>query len=214
MGGYGSTRWNYHNRKHTTGEAYTFDLAAVSIRERMEADTSAGYLYSWTSDGKPSGSMGVHYFPEHMAIVFKMQVSRGDKSKDILQKVKLSTTELHFGGVRYWMQCPGCGKRTRTLHMPPAIPLVTNPFRCRSCWRLTYSSSQDSRKPSGKLYQLYDVFEKMDAIYSKLRRCKHGSKNYRRLCRKLDTLQGQYDSLIELSEQRNAIFRVKYRNLL
>lgn len=214
MGGYGSTRWNHHYRQHTTNESFSFDLAKVNIKARMQADERTAYLYQWTSRGKPSGSMAVLYHPDTLEIVFKFQTSKGDETRDILQRVTLETMPLHFGGVRYWMRCPNCQKRVRTLHSPSTGKLNDNPFRCRTCWNLSYYSCQESRHLSGKLYELWDTVEKIDKLNEKLRSCHYGSKNYHKYHAKLDKLQSQFDSLAELSEQKSAQFRVKYSKLI
>ncbi|MDI6614102.1 hypothetical protein QMA64_05850 [Leuconostoc suionicum] len=47
-------------------------------------------------------------------------------------KVKLTTTSPNYGGVRYWLVCPVCGKRKVTLYDVKSV------MACRSCAKLYY----------------------------------------------------------------------------
>lgn len=51
------------------------------------------------------------------------------------QVVYLHSTALHFGGVRWWFRCPGCGRRCAKLYHDPG-----SLFLCRICQDLTYDS--------------------------------------------------------------------------
>ncbi len=50
------------------------------------------------------------------------------------QGIKLTTTPCHFGGIRYWLICPQCGKRAGTLYKKPLGHLLF----CRECHNLSY----------------------------------------------------------------------------
>ncbi|MCX6760451.1 MAG: hypothetical protein NTW46_03875 [Candidatus Nealsonbacteria bacterium] len=54
---------------------------------------------------------------------------------EIMDKsIKLATSNLHFGGVRYWFECPLCGKKVGTLFIHPLSQRVG----CRCCLKLEY----------------------------------------------------------------------------
>jgi hypothetical protein len=57
--------------------------------------------------------------------------------------VDLTTTDLPWGGKRFWFQCPiiGCRNRVAKLYLPPNSVY----FGCRNCHNLTYRSSQEQR---------------------------------------------------------------------
>jgi hypothetical protein len=63
-------------------------------------------------------------------------------------KVRLETTQPHFGGRRWWFLCPlyrknmPCERRVRKLYRPPLLRY----FGCRSCLDLTYRSVQEHDK--------------------------------------------------------------------
>ena len=50
------------------------------------------------------------------------------------QVIKLTTSSCHFGGHRYWLVCPNCGKRVGTLYQKPTNDLLL----CRKCHNLSY----------------------------------------------------------------------------
>ena len=41
------------------------------------------------------------------------------ESHSIEQEIRLTTTRLRFGGVRWWFICPHSGARVGRLHLPP-----------------------------------------------------------------------------------------------
>lgn len=40
----------------------------------------------------------------------------GDERRPIEQRIRLTTTRPHFGGIRWWMACPATGRRVAKLH--------------------------------------------------------------------------------------------------
>ena len=57
----------------------------------------------------------------------------------VRQRVAIVETACHFGGVRSWFGCPGCGERAVRLFFRGTR------FACRKCSRLVYSSSYRPR---------------------------------------------------------------------
>jgi len=67
------------------------------------------------------------------------------------QGIYLLATEPNYGGIRWWFECPDCGKKAIKLY------LAKEPsFKCRTCCDLTYNSCQSSRKSFdfGKLFTM------------------------------------------------------------
>jgi hypothetical protein len=50
--------------------------------------------------------------------------------------IKLTTTDVHFGGRRSWFLCPSCGRRARILYSDELV----GPFLCRLCHSLAYQT--------------------------------------------------------------------------
>jgi hypothetical protein len=66
-------------------------------------------------------------------------------------RIRLVTTRPRFGGLRWWFICPllvydrPCGRRVGKLYLPPGGRY----YGCRHCYRLTYTSCQESHKYHG-----------------------------------------------------------------
>jgi hypothetical protein len=73
-------------------------------------------------------------------------------------KLRLTTTQPRFGGLRWWFVCPlvannrPCERRVGKLHLPPR----SSYFGCRHCYELTYTSSQESHKDD-RMYRLLSL---------------------------------------------------------
>lgn len=52
-------------------------------------------------------------------------------------EIRLTPTRPHFGGVRWWFRCPGCGRRCGKLY----VPRVGDGPGCRRCHGLAYRQS-------------------------------------------------------------------------
>lgn len=54
------------------------------------------------------------------------------------QHIPLTSTTCHYGGSRYWFQCPRCKKRVAILYS------FNGPFSCRTCLRVAYYSQSET----------------------------------------------------------------------
>lgn len=71
------------------------------------------------------------------------------------QKVRITKAPCHFGGVRYYMHCPGCRRRRYKLR------LGGSGFYCRQCYRLPYYS-QECGYLDGLMRQLHKIEAKLE----------------------------------------------------
>ena len=76
-------------------------------------------------------------------------------------RINLVKTPCHFGGNRWWFQCPECWRKVSTLMMNHG-----HTFACRTCLRLTYDSRQ--RAYHGRYAPLFRALE-LERKYKKLR---------------------------------------------
>ena len=60
------------------------------------------------------------------------------------QRIGLTDTNPHFGGIRWWLVCPRCGRRAGKLY----ATVGDRNFACRVCRRLVYKSQYWKRRPS------------------------------------------------------------------
>lgn len=55
--------------------------------------------------------------------------------RDTRQSIYLYSTTPHFGGSRWWFNCPGCERRCRILYKPAGRAV----YECRICHHLRYA---------------------------------------------------------------------------
>ena len=80
-------------------------------------------------------------------------------------KVRLSESYPHYGGKRYWLECPldHCKTyRSGKLYLPP----FQDYFGCRKCFGLQYESSRKSGSWGSKFDKLLDRLEYDDELTS------------------------------------------------
>lgn len=134
MGGIGSTRWNYQ-----------------PTRTRVESCLTIG-----TPRGRVQDVQGSWYW-QRSRWLFHYRLTLADRllhlsfnhGLQVKQSIKLDSTPLNFGGVRWWFICPNCSRRVAHLHLPSRAFY----FRCRHCYNLTYESAQTSRSWSAAFFR-------------------------------------------------------------
>ena len=171
MGGFGSTRWNFHSKKLTADDCRNLSIFHLK-RENLlipGQKSSGSWIWRNRSTGEKLSSIGyeldlrgetpflrLHYVHTSGWTEEKIKVD---------YEILLVTTNCHFGGQRYWFICPMtvngryCGRRVGKLYLAPGNPY----FACRHCHDLTYRSSQESDKVVNTLKKM-DTLELLQAI--------------------------------------------------
>jgi hypothetical protein len=57
-------------------------------------------------------------------------------SNGVTSSIGLITTCPNYGGIRYWLICPHCGRRVRKLYAGSEIGAIV----CRTCYGLVYET--------------------------------------------------------------------------
>ena len=70
----------------------------------------------------------------------------------------LTTTTPRFGGLRYWLLCPRCGRRVGKLYL-------VDRWACRRCHNLSYQSQRLSKNPLLRGLQRLDRLDALAARY-------------------------------------------------
>ena len=96
--------------------------------------------------------------PEGGTLELRFKVSRHKTgtTNDYVQRIRLSHTQPHFGGKRWWMHCPHTGERVRKLYVPHGGDI----FASRRAWRLAYRSQRQSERDN--------VFERLFRLQRRL----------------------------------------------
>jgi len=95
-------------------------------------------------------NIGLAYTGDTLELLYSMD---GEPNN---QTVRITKAPCHFGGVRYYMHCPGCRKRRYKLH------LANSGFYCRECYRLPYYSQQCGYL-DGLIHQKHKVEAKLES---------------------------------------------------
>jgi len=185
MGGYYSGRWHWYTRKTTVEECHKIsvsDFATETLARRFEAG-----LPVWYGESGPSRTAALI-----ARSVIKAAVERAGRTYNPAppdtwqtgQAFAITRTACTYGGWRYWLLCPDCGRRCGKLYKPRAG--YRDEYLCRDCHDLVYSSAQDARKYPVSFRQFahnVDRIVRAELVLQKLEKCRPASKNYWRLVR-------------------------------
>jgi hypothetical protein len=151
MGGSGSGRWKYHNKKLTTEECWALEVADLP-QDTVDGGTLSGVLWALRLDGERSVlcvRWALQLRGESPVLTLSYRPCRRAERRELTDRVTLLATKPHFGGTRSWFACPfsskdrePCERRVGKLYLPPGELR----FGCRQCHTLTYKSSQESHR--------------------------------------------------------------------
>ncbi|MCB0102194.1 MAG: hypothetical protein KDD74_09140 [Anaerolineales bacterium] len=141
MGGYGSTRWNWHDKRLAAEDCRRLPLPV------LKNDIQAGRVgkITWSQNGEVVSRIGYQVnglddSPSSLRLTYTITRTNGEK-RDVDYPIHLTTTPLPWGGSRHWFVCPGagCGRRVSVLYLAPGGIY----FLCRHCYNLSYRSRQE-----------------------------------------------------------------------
>jgi len=135
MGGMGSGRWYRWDTKTTCEQVNRVDIRYLRKQGFLEPFT-AGSL-SWNCGGEPTGSIRYQVYENNLVLIYRIR-EYGDEWQDVNETVWFDRTPCNYGGERKWFLCPNCRKRVAVLYGHSVR------FLCRHCYRLPYSSQQES----------------------------------------------------------------------
>lgn len=197
MGGYGSTRWNYHRTKTTAGSCYQITVKNLKLSE-VAGYTKAKGILSW-NDGN---SLGVYYHADSLLLLYAYTSAQGER-KEISERVTISKAPLHLGGFQWFIHCPACQRRSRTLYRPS----YATRYLCRDCHKLSYLSCQQShqwdRGSFGTLGAMQETSQRIDKLRARLRRKRPGSIAHNRIWKRLSELYRVFQQQTAAAELRH-----------
>lgn len=141
MGGYGSTRWNWHNKRTAVEDCRKLPFRMFKRYLRP----GWGGQVTWSREGEVISTIGFVVMGNAenlLRIRLKYAVTKSSGKKNECEyDISLTTTPLPWGGLRYWYLCPNvrCGLRVNVLYLAPGGDY----FACRHCQRLSYRSRQE-----------------------------------------------------------------------
>lgn len=156
MGGYGSTRWDWHTPKKTVEQCLMLPIAEIKPQMLRPGRYEGGRL-EWTNKHTGKRIAGVRLCLRLDADGGQVEISYTASSgaqdkRAITDVIRLSTSSLANGGRRWYGHCPRCDRRVLKLYKPPA----SAHFRCRQCHDLAYQSQQQHDKTAARLLRMFD----------------------------------------------------------
>jgi len=96
-------------------------------------------VLTWNRNGRRWGRVAILVMDRLESIRLYYSLAQPDKpAAEFEYLVRLQTTPLPWGGVRYWFTCPDCGRRVACLYLPELESI----FKCWRCHNLTWASNQ------------------------------------------------------------------------
>jgi hypothetical protein len=153
MGGWNSGR---SGGRPTADLSLRVDIAWMIRTGRAKLGSFLSGSLSW-SYGKDNPAGSVSYKADmvdcyNSKLILNYTRGSGDDKESVEQIVRLTFTEPHYGGKRWWMVCPFRGIRVGKLYLPGG----GDRFASRKAWRLGYKSQRIAHRdrPFEKLFRL------------------------------------------------------------
>ncbi len=145
MGGYGSGRRGW---RIVTEACRVIDINYLRRKNILLDGCNRLGSLRWTYASGSESSISVSVYTAKDEPYIKLHYKFNDSAQSFDYNIKLTTTEQHFGGRRWWFICPlttnsrRCGQRVSKLYLPPGGLY----FGCRHCYNLTYTSCNESHR--------------------------------------------------------------------
>lgn len=136
MGGLGSGRWGGSSNKTTIEQVKRIDIRY--LRKMGVLGSHSNGSLSWSINEKPNGQVDFVCYPTQIQLSYNFRRSPSKTWESVEQTIQLVETGCHYGGTRYWFQCPGCMRRVVILCGHDKY------FLCRHCYQLSYTSQQQT----------------------------------------------------------------------
>ena len=140
------------DKKITVEDSLRLDLLPLVWLRAVQAGTRRQGTICWPAGVRREQTATIGYVIDMRGTPW-IQLSYGyqtseeatpaEQIEQVQYQVRLVTTPQHYGGCKWWFQCPlvwpdgtACAKRVRQLYLPPGGKY----FGCRYCHALTYAS--------------------------------------------------------------------------
>jgi hypothetical protein len=149
MGSSSSTRWHGHIRHRTELDACAIGTAHIKPMLREWLETSGSYE-ARSSRRILLGATIVagRVTRDEFAALTRTLTIDYDMRPAWKDRIRLTPVPGRFGGLVWFLCCPTCDRRVRTLYVPlgPVLPELSQPARCRACCGLRYHSQRYGRE--------------------------------------------------------------------
>jgi hypothetical protein len=117
-------------------------LSAYYMQRNKILEPGSSGILSWTQGDETLASVSYKVGEYGTLLTLNYTRTRDGKQVDLQTQARIMRGPANFGGSRYYFGCPLCGRRYSKLYLPYGV----DRFGCRKCYRLTYTSCNESRK--------------------------------------------------------------------
>lgn len=151
MGGQGSSRWASHDAKTTVEECWLVDVRKLKDALSDLTDPTRGHLWAVKISTERLRKVRFEVDPSGAGdggplVALSYILGKGVRAREFKLPVDITSTEINFGGKRWWFACPlvtedgsVCNRRVAKLWLPEGQRY----FGCSECYDLTHRSSLD-----------------------------------------------------------------------
>jgi hypothetical protein len=189
----------FHTAALTVEQSLKLDSSSLIGKQRkitsdmLTGNAAAGGSVSWSFGNGRKASIGFQLATNGGApALYLMYTVNGAQQA---QRVTLDAVPCHYGGNRYYFECPQCRRRARCLYLPPG----SNRFGCRQCKRLTYASCQQY---TPRRFAIFNTLSRIELLETQIDACKRWRKRAPHLWK-------QYMRLHQQLERETALFTGK-----
>jgi hypothetical protein len=134
-------------RQALGGRATCESCTSIDVRDwhrKGRLHSGQQFSWSWTCRGESAGSISVRVESAAVVLSYRSCSSGSREWKTIEQRLPISLTACHLGGVRPWFVCSVysngryCGRPTAILYGAGEL------FACRRCYGLSYASQRQT----------------------------------------------------------------------
>ena len=93
------------------------------------------FNWQWQQNGQPVGNIHITTEVGQIRVTYAYY-DRNNQLQCHDYPIKLQTSVLARGGIRYWLTCPACARRMKLLYFGGQY------FACRICYQLNYRSQR------------------------------------------------------------------------
>lgn len=135
MGGRGSGSWYRWDKKATTNDYRQLRISRLVEEEVIKAGVHHSGVWQWMRDGERTAWINYRVNTLDLPRPYMQLTYTVDQTERVDYPVYLKTTRPHYGGMRWWFECPGqgCSRRVAVLYGGKY-------FVCRHCRQLAYHS--------------------------------------------------------------------------
>lgn len=132
MGGIGSGTYRKFKSKQTTEDFYSLDLR--KLNKLVPLDQNCQFTLEWRNQDRVNAAIDCRLIDDVLELHYSIQ--KGVEQTNNIDYVSIVITPCNFGGMRRWLRCPACKKKSLLIYL-------VNRFQCRKCQKLYHPSSSE-----------------------------------------------------------------------